>query len=232
MKTLRILFAASVSLAAFSALQADNSFGRQWMDTYYQNPRPDDLLAAVNSLNDSGYFDSAAQRNTAVGFISMVFQQNPQNVDQWLRDGDKQLSDQPRRILAAAAWLAGSPGAARQLRALSFGTSSRYDVAQMVASGSQPVVGDIPVHSEAAMNLQWGAFLVTGEPLYISNVFAALGSDQPGLATSARYALAEEAATNPRVMEICQHELQRQPTAVAAEFRATLDQVSAQRPGA
>jgi len=232
MKAPRIILALGVSLAAFSALHADNSFGRQWMDNYSQNPRPDDLVTAVVSLNNEGYFDTAAQRDAAIGFLSTVFQQNPQAVDHWLSAGARVLPEQSQRILAAAAWFAGNPAAQRPLENLSEGTSEHVAVEQMLASGSSSTVVEIPVHSVAAMNMQWGAFLASGDQRYIQNVFLALGSDQPGLATTARYALAQRAAVDPRVMAICQQELASEPTSVAAEFRATLNQVSGQRPGA
>ena len=232
MKALRSVLALGLSLAAFSSLRADDSFGRNWMDHYSQNPRPDDLVTAMVSLNNSGYFDSAAQRDATIGFVSTVFQQNPQMVDHWLRAGDRVLPEQSRRILAAAAWFAGNPAAARQLQELSAGTSERTEIDQMIATGSRSTVADMPVRSEIAMNLQWGAFQASGDQRYIKNVFMALGSSQAGLATSARYALAQKAATDPRVLQICQKELQSEPASVAAEFQATLDEVSSHRPGA
>jgi hypothetical protein len=75
-------------------------------------------------------------------------------------------------------------------------------------------VNQTPVVSAAAMNLRWGAFLASGDERHIVSVLEALGSNEPGLATSARYALAQDAASHPRVLEICREQLDRQPQAI------------------
>jgi hypothetical protein len=235
MKSLRTLVAVSLALSAFSAFgAADASFGRQWMDHYYQNPQPDDLVAAVYSLNQDGYFETASQRDTAIGFFSTVFRQNPAAADGWLRASTRILPDQARRVLAAAAWFAGNPAAARQLRELSAddGAMEQTEISRLAVNGSPTAVGDIAVASEPTMNLQWGAFLASGDQRYISNVFLALGSNQPGLASSARYALAQNAAAYPRVLEICRAELERQPASVRSEFEAALNEAVTRKPGA
>jgi hypothetical protein len=81
------------------------------------------------------------------------------------------------------------------------------------------------------MNFQWGAFLASGDERCIVNVLTALGSDEPGLATSARFALAQNAAAHPRVLDICRAQLDKQPESVRAELKAALNHASG-KPGA
>jgi hypothetical protein len=237
MKTLRVLLVAgAASFAALAALRADESVsassnrGQQWLSRYYQNPRPNDFLPAVYSLSQNGYFESAGQPATAIGFFSTVFAQNPQHVNSWLaRASDLPLEH--RRILAAAAWKAGHPAGARQLRELSANADDqlRADLARLLDAG--PVaVAQSPVLSESSMNLQWGAFLASGDERHILNVLSALGSGEPALTASARYALAQNAVSHPRVLEICWAQLARQPEAVRAEIRAALHDVSSPKP--
>jgi hypothetical protein len=89
----------------------------------------------------------------------------------------------------------------------------RAEVDRLLAA--KPVsVYQTPVVSAAAMNLRWGAFLASGDERHIVSVLEALGSNEPGLATSARYALAQDAASHPRVLEICREQLDRQPQAI------------------
>ena len=235
MKLLRVILVAGSAFAAIHATRADDSVGasnrgQQWLSHYYQNPRPDDFLTAVYDLSRSGYFDSAGQPATAIGFFSTVFAQNPQNVEQWLAR-TRDLPTEHRRILAAAAWKAGHPAGARQLRELSANADDklRADLDALLAAGPT-AVAESPVRSESSMNLQWGAFLASGDERHITNVLAALGSGQPGLAMSARYALAQNAAVHPRVYQICEQQLARQPEGVRSEVRAVLNEVSISKP--
>ena len=238
MKLLRVIFVAGCALATVHAIRADDfvgvqaNRGQQWLSHYYQNPRPEDFLTAVYSLSQSGYFESAGQPATAIGFFSTVFTQNPQNVNDWLVR-TRELPAEHRRILAAAAWKAGHPAGARLLRELSANADDqlRTDIESLLAAGPVSVV-ESPVRSESSLNLQWGAFLASGDERHITNVLAALGSGQPGLAMSARFALAQNAATHPRVFQICEEQLARQPEAVRSEVRAVLNEVSVGRPRA
>jgi hypothetical protein len=107
----------------------------------------------------------------------------------------------------------------------------RAQVDRLLAAGATPV-NQTAVVSAEAMNLRWGAFLASGEKQHIVSVLEALGSSEPGLATSARYALAQDAASHPRVLEICREELDRQPQAIRAEIRAVVDDATTQKPRA
>lgn len=220
-----------MSLVAFPVLAADG-FGSQWMENYYQHPAPDAFVQAVYSLNTDGFFSDPAQQEKATGFFSTVFQQNPKLVDGWLRSS-RFLPPSARRTLAIAAWTAGDPSGAQRVRA-SFGTFKypvQAKVDRLLAAG--PVaVGQIPVFSAESMNLRWGAFLASGDERHIISVLAALGSDEPELATSARYALAQEAMSHPRVREICREQLERQPQAIRAEIQALVDDAAAPKPKA
>jgi hypothetical protein len=235
MKSLRLAFAAGVSLVALTALRADDgSFGRTWMNQYSQNARPDDFVQAVQSLERTGYFDGVGQPATAFGFFSVVFKESPSEVDGWLRDSFVFLPEQHRRILAAAAWLAGNPAGTKYLRELSNNVSGemRAEVADRVLAIRPLPVARIPVTSETSMNLQWGAFLASGDEQHILNIFAALGSNEPGLATSARFELAEKASAYPRVLQICREELDRQPEPIRAEIQAAVNEATSHNPGA
>lgn len=238
MKLLRVLLATGCSLVAFSQLPADESNSTaargawQWVSNYYQNPRPDDLLTAVHSLSRSGYFESVGQPAIAIGFFTTVFAQNPQKVNFWLAQTNS-LPASHRRILAAAAWKSGNVTGGRMMRemAASQEPALRDEVRQLLLSGSEPV-GNTPVISASSMNLQWGAFLASGNELHIVNVLTALGSDVPALASSARFALAQNAAAHPRVADICRSQLDKQPAAVRAELKAALSAAAGTKPGA
>jgi len=150
----------------------------------------------------------------ATGFLSEVFTQNPDRVDAWLA----KLQDLPaahRRIVALALWKAGNPAGVGMLKKMG-----------MDAGHTKPVAST-PVLSASSMNLQWGAFLATGDVKYITNVLAAIGTGRPGLDEAARYALAKDAAAHPRVMSICREQLATQPAQVQKVLSAAIDDAAA-----
>lgn len=238
MKLLRLILVASSALTTLSIVRADDTEAReataaavdrsyQWVSHYYENPRPDDLLSSVYTLSRAGYFDAAGQPATAIGFFSVVFAQNPQRVNSWLARANE-LPAAHRRILAAAAWMAGNATGARQLRELSANSEDnlRSEIAALLQAGPVSAVQS-PVLSTASMDLQWGAFLASGDERNIVNVLAALGSGEHNLATSARYTLAQNAAAHPRVLDIVRTQVDRQPEAIRAELRAALNEAAA-----
>jgi hypothetical protein len=210
---------------AFAAPARDSS---QWLQHYYENPQPDQVVPAVFALSRSGYFESAGQPATAIGFLSGLFARNPDRVSGWMT-AFRGLPDAHQRIVASALWYSGLPGGADQVRALARNSNPalRDEIDQMLAQ-TNPSLRDTPVRSESSLNLQWGAFLATGEPQHIVNVLTALGSSEPGLSAAARLALAEKAAGHHRVYEICQAQLSRQPAHVRDQMQAALASVKVQ----
>jgi hypothetical protein len=200
----------------------------QWLSHYYEAPQADQVVPAVFALSRSGYFEGSGQPATAIGFLSAVFAQNPDKVDGWMA-AFRNLPMAHQRLVASAFWYSGLPGSDRPLRALARNSNSemRGEIEHLLAQGATPV-RETPVLSEGSLNLQWGAFLASGDQQHIVNALTALGSNEPGLSTVARYALAEKAATHQRVYEICQAQLAHQPANVRDQMQTALADVKAQ----
>ena len=209
-------------LACGLAIAAPARDYSQWMSHYYETPQPDQIVSAVYSLSQEGYFDTAEHRASSIGFFASVFAKNPDRVDGWMADF-RNLPTADQRLMAAALWYSGLPGGGDRLRKLARSSSPaiRTEIEQL-ASQKPVSLRDTPVLSESSLNLQWGAFLATGDSQHIVNVLAALGSREPGLSNRARYALAHNAAAHRRVYEICQTQLARQPEAVRDQLHAVL----------
>jgi hypothetical protein len=203
------------------AVASERNWG-EWMQNYYKAPQPDQVVTAVYSLSQEGYFEGVGQPATAIGFLSTVFAQNPDRVGAWMRDF-RNLPAAHRRLAAAALWYSGVPSGERELRDLARAADPalRAEVEALLAQGPVPVV-KTPVLSESSLNLQWGAFLASGEQQHIVNALAALGSAETGLSAAARTSLAQKAAGHSRVYEICQAELSRQPAGVRDQMRTAL----------
>ena len=213
------------STAAFAAQSTAAASSQKWISDYYKNPQPAALADAVYQLSRTGYFDGPGQPATAIGFFSTVFAQNPDKVDSWLNDF-RNLPEKEQRILASAVWYAGLPQGKQLLNALSAHSSRevRSGVTRMLAKGNRPVV-ETPVLSESSMNLQWGAFLASGNKKHITNILAA----HPATPDPARLSLAMNAASHSRVMEICRAQLDKQPNEVRSVLRAALNEAETKR---
>jgi len=194
----------------------------QWLSHYYENPQPELVVKAVYGLSRAGYFEEAAQPATAIGFLAAVFAENPEKMAEWSR-AFRDLPQAHQRLVAAAMWYSGVPAGAEQLRAKARHSDPavRVEMDRLIAMGG-PALRDTPVLSESSMNLQWGAFVATGNPQHILNVLTALGSDEPALNSAARLALAEKAALHTKVYAICEAQLSQQPDKVKNQLSAAL----------
>jgi hypothetical protein len=226
MKTLKAALFAGLALASSLAAQAESS-AKAWLETYYQNPRPEQLSSAVHQLSRDGFFEQEGNVPLTIGFLSTVFAQNPGRVRSWVDD----LSDLPlghQRLVASAVWQAGNPLGSNLLAELSETSSIRQQILRLSVTPSV-AIEQTPVLSPQSMNLQWGAFLASGSEKNVVAILQGMGGDRPALDAAARVAIAQNAATHPRVMEICRTQLDKQPEAVRAEVRAALQQASAVR---
>jgi hypothetical protein len=224
MKTLKFV-ALAVSLAVTALAARAEVSAQAWLESYYLNPQPEQLAPAIRALSRSGYFEKPGHTPVAIGFLSTVFAQNPERVDRWLLE----LNGLPlahHRLIAASLYQAGHPLGAEMLRSLAPQTPVAQDVLR-IAARPATAVADTPVLSPSSMNLQWGAFLATGNEVHVVNILQGIGTDRPTLSTAARYALAENAAAHPRVLEICRSQLDKQPKEVQSVLRAALQEASA-----
>lgn len=221
MKTLHRLILAGALAASALIARADVS-GQAWLETYYLNPQPAKIPAAIAQLSREGYFDKAENTAVAIGFLSTVFAQHPTKVEGWLSAMDD-LPAKHQRLLAAALWQAGHPRGSELLAKFAQQSPVRNEVMRLAETPSQPV-NVTPVRSPSSMRLQWGAFLASGEERHIVSILDAFGLNEPSLHSAARMALAQNAAAHPRVMEICRAQLDRQPEEIRSELRAAMNQ--------
>ena len=227
MKFVKSVVTAGLALALSVAAHATSS-AQAWLENYYKNPQPAQLVANVYDLSQEGYFTTAGQPAIAIGFFAAVFAQNPAKVDQWFAQfRDLPVADQ--RLLASALWQSGNAKGREQLVRLSNDSGLRSEVVRLA---HQPAtsLAQTPVRSSSSMNLQWGAFLATGSEQHVTSILTALGRGEPELTEATRYALAEHAAAHPRVLAICRDQLDRQPASVRTLLQATVQSVEAQKP--
>jgi hypothetical protein len=217
-----------LAVASFQTASAETA-GRweQWLNTYYQHPQSEKIVQAAYGLSQEDYFSQPGGTATAIGFFATVFAQNPGKVDAWFNEFRHfPLSDQ--RVLASALWYSGNPKGEALLRQLSrdVDAENRGNIERLLSTPAVAVV-DSPVRSDQSVNLQWGAFLATGEARPVSNILAAIGRGQVG--ETARLSLAFNAAQHDRVLEICRAELDKQPNEVRSVLRAVINDAESKK---
>lgn len=235
MRTLTLLLLAALAgtaaragqpLPPLVAIESDAEFRTlTWLNHYYAEPQPELLVKRVFVLSRMGYFEQEGQAAQALGFFASIFARHPDKLAGWFREF-RALPAAHRRLLASAAWLSGS----RKGEAFLRGAPGVAPAALDDLLSHQPTpLAETEVLSVSSMNLQWGAFLASGDARHLRQILAAIGSKTPGIAQSARLSLALNASQHPRVLEICRAELDRQPNAVREQLRAVLDEAATAR---
>ena len=213
---------------ASGAHAATQPSAEAWLAHYYQQPAPDRVAPAIFELSRSGYFEQPGHVSLAIGFLASIFAQHPERVNEWM-SVSRVLPVAHQRLLASALWYSGHPRGATELRALarSAAPEVRRELDAMLRSAA-PSLAQADVRSEQSLNLQWGAFLATGEQAPVRHILAALGStDNSQLSQNVRWSLAQNAAQHERVLAICRDELARQPNAVRETLRAVINETEA-----
>jgi hypothetical protein len=216
------LLALLLSFGTTVSAVAASSSAEQWLNDYYQHPAPERFTSAMLELSRDGYFEQAGHVPLAIGFISTVFAQNPDQVKSWMGVA-RVLPVSHQRILIAALWYSGNPKGADYLRdyARDCEPSLRSSITAMISSSASMQNAD--VRSVSSLNLQWGAFLASGDSTPVRSILAALGNNETAaLDHDVRWSLAQNAVQHERVLAICRDELSRQPNAVKETLRAVI----------
>jgi hypothetical protein len=219
-----LLTATGLALSTASAAPS----AQAWLETYYLEPEPARVTEVFQTLSREGYFERPGNLPIAIGFFSTIFAQHPHRVDRWLLEF-RELPLKHHRLLAAILWQAGHPLGSELMHALGEDSPLRFEI-QRLAQLEGRTVADTPVLSKSSMNLQWGAFLASGQDRYLLNIFEAIGASVPGLDATAQAALARHAVDHPRVLEICREQLAREPGELSSTLRAVVNGAAGTKP--
>jgi hypothetical protein len=219
-----LLLAFTTSVRAVSPSSAET-----WLNNYYQHPAPERFESAVFELSRSGYFEKSGNVPLAIGFFATVFAQNPERANKWM-SVSRVLPVAHQRILASALWYSGNEKGASHLRSLARSADPETKNEILTLVSQTPDLSQTEVQSVSSLNLQWGAFLASGDTTPVRNILAALGSqDSDQLSQNVRWSLAQNAVQHPRVLAICRDELTRQPNEIRETLRAVINDSEARR---
>jgi hypothetical protein len=193
----------------------------EWATYYYEHPRPDLLVSAVDFLSRDGELLDGGE---VISFlVAQIFQHNPKRIAGWGAAIEHGQEDQ-QFFLARTLWLANIPEAQAELRRLrSGGSDRRQEFVGELLNDSPPdwlAMDDI--------DLLWSIFSVTGEREPVERVIRMLplvnvkgNKEKLVLGGAAHWSLTSNAFQHPRVMAICEAYLKHAP----ADVRPVLAEV-------
>ena len=189
----------------------------EWMMHYYQHPRSDLTVSAVEFMAKSGELANKGAQAPIGAFLGQVFIQNPQKVEPWfsqLKNGE----DNQKQVLALALWIANTEAFAHFLQTLEPGSSpsvSEY-VKGLLATRSPDLLTD-EVTNAGFLDMLWGSFFATGDERYVRRIIGKLpwaktdNIQQELIGGAAQWSLTSNAAQHVRVLDICKAELSTLP---------------------
>jgi len=142
--------------------QADDS----WMQGYYQHPRPELFTAEVKKLQASGALQNEGAMAPAAAFFSRLFvAAEPPILAQWLEFID-QLPEADQRVFLVALRWTNTRDAQDALRKRASGKSKVAKYAQKLRDSKAPALDMISNPTPEELDMCWGAFFATGDPVY------------------------------------------------------------------
>ncbi|MFI5114512.1 MAG: hypothetical protein ACHP7J_05145 [Terriglobales bacterium] len=190
----------------------------EWLTYYYQHPRPDLLVSALRFMSEDGWLKKGDAQAPVSAFLAQVFVANPDRLNGWATDIASDPEDE-KSTMSRALWMANDESCRQTLTAIARGGSSAFQKeAKELLTKHPPDLLKDEINSPQFLDALWGSFFATGDERYVQRLISAL----PMLATkddvtkmliggAAQWSLTSNAVQHPKVMEICEAELNRLP---------------------
>ena len=211
-----------------------------WIDTYYQQPQPRQLLEVMQSASRQGLLSQEYRWSELTGFIAGVVGRNPQLAAPLgdLVQTFPATQRQPFILGLVYANNADSRAALKKLGAKLPDYKAGID--RYLLLPSPDITKVLPLEGNpSAIDANWGYFQATGDERAVIRIISALpwsalkedGTPQTlshiAVGRVAFASLREHAIKHPRVMTICRQQVGKQPKNVAGPLRAVISQAQA-----
>lgn len=211
-----------------------------WLEFYYQDPRPERVVAQLKDWAVDGTLDNQGARPALIGFLSQVIRANRDQLEGWY--GDLQgLSPRHQQLLHTAMLFSRTEEADRILRGR-FG--ERYE-RQKREVGK---ILELPLDARPTLDMLWGFYYATGSANAIRRIVLCFrmleapdnpeGVDVPEgftpyykvLPRSAFGSLVSNAERHPRVLSILETILEEDESLMRTEREGVYDILSELKP--
>lgn len=127
--------------------------GDDWLTFYYRNPRPDQLIAQLKAWSAEGTLQDSNARAPLLGFLSQVFHQNPQQLQDWYLQ-TRSLPAKDQELITMALWMSDSAESKALLK---------KEMPKAFAGKTPPDILQLKLDSPSTLDLLWGYYFATGE---------------------------------------------------------------------
>ena len=210
------------------------SFERQkdlalWMTHYYEHRDPTLVIPAFKATFEYGVFDEFDDAAMFVTyFLSSIFQQNQDKLEQWYIEADDLLLEEKYRLWTALAFPK-YPGGQALLKRLQERSTPQIKetITVLLDSPDQDLLQE-KVEHPSSLEALWGAFFATGDERYIQRIISFLAHpedsenpDEANIAKAAKAHLIKDASRHQKILNICVKEQQRQ----AGKIKEVLEEI-------
>jgi len=190
----------------------------EWLTYYYQHPRPDLLVSALRFMSKDGWLKKSDAQAPVVAFVSRVFVANPDRLTGWATDIASDPEDE-KSTMSVALWMANDESCRQTLTTMAKGGASAFqEKVKGFLTKLPPDLLKDEINSPQFLDALWGSFFATGDERYVQRLISALAMlDAKGDVTkmliggAAQWSLTSNAVQHPKVMQICEVELNRLP---------------------
>jgi len=215
--------------AAGGATESDEL--SHWLTYYYREPHSDRDIDNVLRMLETGYFDKPTSAAPLVTFLAEFFRQNARRMPGWERTLHGMRLTEASPYLLQALWQSNTPNALKVLDDWPNGPLKQ--VVEQVKRSPQLDLKTMPVDSPEVLDRLWGAFLASGEAIYVERIIEVLAlptdvEDQDTrinnliLKQSAKWSLTSNAEQHERVFEICRGAIARHDGVIRDELADVL----------
>lgn len=194
--------------AAFSEEKAPAK-GDDWLTFYYRDPQPDQVVAQLKAWSSEGTLQNENARAPLTGFLSQVFRQNADQIENWYTQL-KGLPEGDLQFIILTMWISGTEESKKLIQKEHPGLFDKKN---------PPDILTIKLDSAATLDLLWGYYFATGDSKALRRVvamfkFADASEKVKGLPEgrvplytmlpeAAKWSLSSNAERHPRILKDC-----------------------------
>lgn len=150
-----VLLAVSVSAAAQESSDDDAGSGeKDWLEFYYENPTPDRLVPQMKTWADDGTLDNDQAKPALIAFLSQVFRQNRDRIQEWYV-ALAGLNPDQMRVVHTAMLLSRTEEADKLMQ-------ERFGKAYEEQKQETSKILEMPLDKRDTMDMLWGFYYATG----------------------------------------------------------------------
>jgi hypothetical protein len=189
----------------------------QWMTYYYLCPAPDLTPAAIHLLEEEEAFDKENALPPISSFLSRVFLQNPEKIQQWVSQAQV-TEEHKKEVLPLILRLTRLPAAIAEAESIEKAIPNAERVITHLDL-SPDKLDTFYISAASDLDMLWGCFLATGDRRYVSKIISTVpwskkltGSiNKIAIGAAAVWSLTSNAQQHRLVLQILKEESAAKP---------------------